>query len=50
MFIFAIVREIFPGLSNVQIMLEIRRARNNVDQAILNISENLQRGAYEGMN
>lgn len=38
---FLIVREIFPDLSNLQIMLEIRRARNNVDQAILTISDNI---------
>jgi len=37
----SIVREIFPDLSNLQIMLEIRRARNNVDQAILTISDNI---------
>ena len=45
-----IVREIFPDLSNLQIMLEIRRARNNVDQAILTISDNIQRGAYAGLD
>jgi hypothetical protein len=40
------VREIFPFLSTVQIMAEIQNCRGNIDQAIINITENLQAGMY----
>eukprot|EP00347_Sterkiella_histriomuscorum_P023911 403332960 len=44
------IREIFPFLSQQQIVTEIRNAGGHIDQAILNITENIQRGMYPGVN
>jgi len=42
------VREIFPFLNQAQIIQEIRGAQGNIEQAILNITSNLEREQYAG--
>jgi len=46
----SIVREIFPFLTAEQITLELRRVNGNIDNAILSITENVQRGVYQGID
>jgi hypothetical protein len=41
------VREIFPFLSTQQLAQELRAANGMIDLASINISNNIERGAYE---